>query len=88
MTRLSRQDARLIAEELHLLLRKELPQVMAAPPAIPNDDCFMTVKEVAELLKCSVRSVYNHKDEFPHKKMDGGRRLLFLRSAVMKRLMQ
>ena len=45
----------------------------------PSPPAFLTVVEVAERLRCSVRSVHElaRTNRIPHRKMPGTRRLLF-----------
>jgi predicted DNA-binding transcriptional regulator AlpA len=59
---------------------------MPAPAATPTPaaDRMLTVKEVAERLRCSVKSVYRRVDTFPFARRNGGRAWIFSEQGLTK----
>lgn len=69
---LTRKDARMIAEELFSLMKKE--------KAVPER--YLNAKEAAELLGMPLGTLYHKVDGIPHTKV--GKRLRFTESALRK----
>lgn len=82
---ISRNEARMIAEELHGLISGSINRAVERQVEFMNDE-YISAEEVAEMLSCSVRSVYNHLDDLPHTTIPGGRKLVFSKNAVKRRL--
>ena len=61
-----REFAKMVAKELAKLLTAKQEQ---------TPDELLTAKEAAAFLKVSVRTLYNTKDAYPHRKV--GKRLMF-----------
>jgi excisionase family DNA binding protein len=53
-------------------------------PVTPVRSPFLTVPEVADHLRCSARSIHEltRFRRIPHRKLPGGRRILFLRAEL------
>lgn len=76
--RLTRAEARMIAEEVVRLMREQT----AAPKPPPED--YLTAREAAEYLNVSVWYVYHNIDAIPHTTLPGGRRKMFLKSRLQQ----
>lgn len=74
---LTRYDAKMIAAELFKLLKKEED---AKKPVAPNEE-LLTIKEAAEILKCSKNTIYQNIHTIPHVKV--GNRLRFTRTTLL-----
>lgn len=73
--RLTRAEARMIAEEVVRLMREQ-----NAPKAPPEE--YLTAREAAEYLNVSVWYVYHNIDAIPHTTLPGGKRKMFLKSRL------
>ena len=73
MMRITRAEARLIAEELAKIL-------------YPQQEELLTIEEVAKLLKVSRAFINQHLDEFPSVKIGGARR--FPKHKIMQVVLQ
>lgn len=72
---MTRQEAKLIAEEVAKIMKEQ-----------PNmQEQMMSIKELAEFLRVSRRWVEIHMDEFPYVRM--GKRVLFPKSKVLETIM-
>lgn len=69
---MTRYEARMIAEELHKLMKADEQQVME----------WLTIEEAATYLKCSKSRIYNNIALVPHTK--DGRRLKFPKSELSR----
>lgn len=70
---LTKYEIREIAKELAKLLTAKQEQ---------TPDELLTTKEAAAILKKSVRTMYNTKDAYPHRKV--GKRLMFSRNGLVR----
>lgn len=68
-----REFAKAVAKELAKYLAEKQEQ-------IPDE--LLTTKEAAAFLKVSVRTLYNTKDAYPHRKV--GKRLMFPRNGLVR----
>ena len=71
---MNRADARLVAEELYKIMRKEGLV----------DDKVIGAEEVAEILGCSTETIYRKSTDIPHTKV--GKTLRFFKSDIIKML--
>jgi excisionase family DNA binding protein len=78
---LAAEQGRLAAQQSALAAR-----LMAAPVATPTPaaDRMLTVKEVAERLRCSVKTVYRRIDTFPFARRNGARAWIFSEQGLTK----
>lgn len=83
--RLTRADARLIAQELHLLLRKDIDRAVHAQIDKASDE-YIGTAEAAAMLGCKPKTIYNHRDRLPHSKV--GKYLRFSRNALHEMIRQ
>ncbi len=77
---MTRTEARLIAEELHKLLRKDIKSALAGMTAAETEE-YLSAKQAASLLGWSVRTLYNRIEDIPHTKQ--GKHLRFRKSAII-----
>lgn len=80
---MNRNDARLIAEEIYKLIRKDLPNMVQQSVQQETDE-WLGTKEAAEYMGVSVGYVRKYIDEIPHSKVHGINK--FRKSALMKYL--
>lgn len=69
---MTRNDARMIAEELFAIIKRE---------GLIKDE-LMGVSETAQIMGCSKSAIYHKIDEIPHAKV--GKALRFKRSEIIK----
>lgn len=63
MTPMTRNEARMIAEEFFKLCKKN--------DLLPQSDRYLNVREAAQMLGLSAKTVYNKLAEIPHTKVGG-----------------
>lgn len=68
-----REFAKMVAKELAKYLAEKQEQ---------TPDELLTTEEAAAFLKVSVRTLYNTKDAYPHRKV--GKRLMFPRNGLVR----
>lgn len=76
---MTRSEARMVAEELYKLLRKDLIERVAEINAEANDRQLST-SEAAQFLGCSTKTIYNKIKSIPHYKV--GKHLRFSEMAL------
>lgn len=78
---MTRNDARMIAEELAFILRNQLQETVRQV-AKDNAEEYITADEVASIMNISKSCLYHtHKDRIPCRKV--GKRLMFKKSSVI-----
>ena len=80
---MTRTEARILAEELYKLMRKDVKRIVEET-VIECSDEWVGVGEAANILGCSVGTLYNNISNIPHTKK--GRLLRFKKSALIKYL--
>jgi excisionase family DNA binding protein len=80
---MTRTEARILAEELYKLMRKDVKMFVEATVVKCSDE-WVGVGEAAEILGCSTGTLYNNISNIPHTK--NGRLLRFKKSALIKYL--
>ena len=80
---MNRTEARIIAEELYKLMRKDVKRLVEET-IIECSDEWIGVGEAANILGCSVGTLYNNIDSVPHTK--NGRLLRFRKASLIKYL--
>lgn len=80
---MTRTEARILAEELYKLMRKDVKRIVEET-VIECSDEWVGVGEAANILGCSVGTLYNNISNIPHTK--NGRLLRFKKSALIKYL--
>lgn len=80
---MTRTEARILAEELYKLMRKDVKRIVEET-VIECSDEWVGVGEAANILGCSVGTLYNNISHIPHTK--NGRLLRFKKSALIKYL--
>lgn len=78
---ITKREARMIAEELFSMIRKDLQSAMTEV-AVESADKYMSVKEAAEMLGWSVRTLYNNIKDIPHVKV--GKHLRFSEQSLRR----
>lgn len=76
--------AALSAWQSQLIARLMTSGSVPAPAMTPVADRMLTVKEVAERLRCSTKSVYRRVDTFPFARRNGGRAWIFSEQGLTK----
>lgn len=80
---MTRTEARILAEELYKLMRKDVKRIVEET-VIECSDEWVGVGEAANILGCSVGTLYNNISKIPHTK--NGRLLRFKKSELIKYL--
>lgn len=80
---MTRNEARMIAEELLPLMRKEIKRIAESvlEKEAKKDDVFLDYMGASKLTSLSVRYLKEHIDEIPHTVV--GKRRLFSKSALL-----
>lgn len=79
---MTRNDARMIAEELAFVLRNQLKEVVKQV-AKDNAEEYITAEEVADIMNISKSCLYHtHRANIPCRKV--GKRLMFKKSSVIE----
>lgn len=80
---MTRTEARILAEELYKLMRKDVKRIVEET-VIECSDEWVGVGEAANILGCSVGTLYNNISNISHTK--NGRLLRFKKSELIKYL--
>ncbi len=78
---MNRTDAKMIAEELYKLVRKEL-RTVAENLVIEDTDEFLTVDEAADFMRLSKSTLYKKRKVIPCVKVNGA--LRYSKNALIK----
>lgn len=76
---MTRAEAKMVAQELHRLLHKDIEKAVHAHIEDVSDT-YIGVQEAAEMLKLSPSTIYNNRARLPCSKVGG--RLLFSTNAL------
>ncbi len=71
---MTRPEARMIAEELHKLFRKDIETVIKTTVS-EETDTYISAKEAAAMLGWEIQTLYNRIKDIPHVKV--GKKLRF-----------
>lgn len=83
---MTRNEARMVAEELIPLMRKEIKRIVESvlEKESDKDDVFLDYSEASKLTSLSVRYLKEHIDEIPHTVI--GKKRIFSKVALIKYL--
>lgn len=83
---MTRNEARMVAEELIPLMRKEIKRIVESvlEKESDKDDMFLDYSEASKLTSLSVRYLKEHIDEIPHTVI--GKKRIFSKVALLKYL--
>lgn len=83
---MTRNEARMVAEELIPLMRKEIKRIVESvlEKESDKDDVFLDYSEASKLTSLSVRYLKEHIDEIPHTVI--GKKRIFSKVALLKYL--
>jgi hypothetical protein len=76
---MTRSEAKMIAEELHKIIRKDVKKTLSEIVAIEAEE-YLDTKQAAAFLGWKVQTLYNRIEDIPHSK--NGKKLIFTKSSL------